>query len=187
LFSKKLLISLLLSLGVCLLAGTFFVSSAQAQDVPPPPDTGCLACHENLYYQYDTGKWFCQCSKEMSCTCCHGGNAMALTEKEAHAGMQKFPTQQNAESCRKCHVSDYKTRVELFNRTAGSSPVHPVPATSGPVTFHETGNQPAAESTSRLLQPWRLAGLSLLGVALLAVGLFGYRCWRADCLAKIKK
>jgi hypothetical protein len=174
--------------GVCLLfVVAFFVPTAQAQETPPSPDTGCISCHDNLYYQHDTGNWFCQCAEQTSCTCCHGGNPEALTEKEAHTGMDRLPTQQNAESCQKCHPQDYQARIDQFSRTAGVSPYHPTPPTTGPVSESPTGNQLQADPASRLHEPWRLTGSILIGIAAIAIVVFGYRSRRADCTAKIKQ
>jgi hypothetical protein len=46
--------------------------------------------------------------------------------------------------------------------------------------------EPPAVSLTRLdqIEPWRLAGLALLGVIFIAVIGFGYRCWKLDCLSK---
>jgi hypothetical protein len=174
--------------GVVLLAlATFLANPVQAQDGTPPPDSGCTTCHENLYYLYDTGKWFCQCNTQMTCTCCHGGNAEALTEEEAHLGMVLYPTHNDATACQQCHPDDYEARVERFAEIAGVSQIHPMPPTSLPEAV-ET-NAPPSDSglEARLLEPWRLAGLIVLGLALVAIAIFGYRCWKADCLARKNK
>jgi hypothetical protein len=36
------------------------------------------------------------------------------------------------------------------------------------------------------LEPWRLVGLGIVMIALIGIVIFGYRCWKADCLAKLR-
>lgn len=179
----------LMLLGVCVLAGAVFISGAHAQESSPAsPDTGCISCHENLYYIHDTGNWFCQCAEQMTCTCCHGGNPEALTEQEAHAGMDLFPTRHDAQTCQECHPQDYQARVDQFARVAGVSSFHPpAPTYAAPVSDPPADVPPASGLAARLLQPWRLTGLILLAIATGVIAVFGYRCLQADCLAKIKK
>ena len=37
---------------------------------------------------------------------------------------------------------------------------------------------------SNKMEPWQLAILSVLGIALIGIIIFGYRCWKADCTKK---
>ncbi len=180
-----------LLVGVVLLAlATLFANPVQAQEGTPPPDSGCTTCHENLYYLYDTGKWFCQCNTQMTCTCCHGGNAEALAAEEAHLGMVLYPTRNDATTCQQCHPDDYEARVERFAEIAGVSQVHPPPPTptnTMSIAVETEANVPGAGIQARLMEPWRLAGWIALGLAVIAIAFFGYRCWRVECLARGNK
>ncbi len=180
-----------LSLGILLLVlGAFFADPAQAQEETPPPDSGCLTCHDNLYYLYDTGKWFCLCGTEMTCTCCHGGNPDALMGEDAHLGMVLYPTRNDAKPCQQCHPDDYEARVERFSEIAGVSPIHslpPTPTIPEPTSVGDGTAGLASGAQSRWLEPWRLAGLVALALALAVLVFFGYRCWKADSLARRSK
>jgi hypothetical protein len=159
-----------------------------AQDTTPPADTGCLICHENLYYLHDTGKWYCLCAVEMSCTCCHGGNPQALTEEQGHAGLVVIPEKNDAATCQKCHPEDYSERVEKFASVAGISTFHPSasPVAAAQLVEPLVEISPGRALSQRFLEPGRLVGLGLVFVALVVLGILGYRCWKADCMAKIR-
>jgi hypothetical protein len=184
---KVLFYSLLALLVSTAVIGGLSSTPARAQEATPPADSGCITCHENLYYLHDTGNSFCLCAEQMSCTCCHGGNPQALKEDEAHAGMVLYPASDNASTCQKCHPADYQSRVEKFASVAGISAIHPPSPTStavAQIAMNPVENPPTWALSMRLLEPWRLAGLGMLTVALVLIVLFGYRCWKADCLLR---
>lgn len=179
-----------ISLGVMVLFLLIFPNGiGYAEEPVPPKDDGCISCHESLYYLYDTGKDFCLCVEKMTCTCCHGGNPQSLVEEEAHEGMVLYPITRDASQCQQCHQVDYQERVERFTLVAGVNDFHPtsVAVSTGHSTevgslTSELGN----ETLGRLLEPWRLAGIILGAVSLVVIAILAYRCYKADCLAKIQ-
>jgi hypothetical protein len=176
---------MLLAMGA-LMAGLAGTQPAQAQTPSLPPDANCVACHESLYLLHDTGKYYCQCAVEMTCTCCHGGNAEAVTEDEAHTGMILNPAAYDATTCKACHPDDTAARLEKFAAYAGLS-FHPQVPTYAPITptvEPATETQPGALLWERLSEPWRLAGLGFVTISLLAVIVFGYFCWKTDCMSR---
>jgi len=179
----------MLSLGAFLFVMLAFLAvPAQAQEATPLPDSACLGCHENLYYLYDTGKWFCQCETQMTCTCCHGGNPEALAEEEAHLGIVLYPTRNDSVACQQCHPDDYKARAERFSEIAGVSEIHSMPPT--PI-YSQPVNAEASPLASGI-QGWmmellHLTGLFFFSLVLIAFVILAYRCWKADCLASLDK
>jgi hypothetical protein len=169
--------------GVTLIAFLLLrVPTATAQDVTPD-DANCLACHENLYYLYDTGKWHCLCEATPSCLHCHGGQPGTLDEDQAHAGMLANPLQENAAVCQRCHGDDSEERVDEFIAVAGGT------VTGGrgrtfPTPGPEPTSPPPGGSTyhlaERLREPWRLAALGLTAGALAGLGLVGLACHLAE-------
>ncbi len=183
-------------LGIVLfsLAGLLLLPAAlaQAQEPTPTPenDANCVSCHEHQYYLYDSGKWFCLCEAPMHCVYCHGGRIDSYNEDVAHEGLVLYPTRNHAERCQTCHTEDYMSRVVTFETVAGVSntPIPIITATpveSIAVTAHEPPSSPLLLRLSQL-EPWKLVGLGGLGIAMIAVLFFGYRCWKADCMPKIQ-
>jgi hypothetical protein len=163
------------------------VIPSHAQEPVPENDANCVACHEHQYYVYDSGKWFCLCEAPMHCVYCHGGRTDSMVKEIAHEGLVLYPTRNHSERCQTCHTEDYMSRVVTFEKVAGvsSAPLSIITAT--PVG---TGAEPVEAQPPALLshltqrEPWRLVGLGVLALALVAIVIFGYRCWKADCLAK---
>jgi hypothetical protein len=187
---KLLSLSFLLVLWA---AGTALALSpaepAQAQAETPAPDSRCRTCHESLYFLHDSGQWCCFCERERTCTCCHGGNPDTANVELAHEGMVANPITENPAICQDCHPDDYQDRIERFSKAAGIEPTPlgaPTRTPQASAWAGSTGDRP----TSPLLEPqplapWQVAALGLLGGAFLATIMFGYRCWKADCLANI--
>lgn len=162
---------------ICLL----IFSPALAQGELPPPDTKCKNCHENLYYLYDTGRWYCQCAMRAGCTSCHGGDASQVDEDLAHLGMVADPAKDNPAACQSCHPQDYTEKIEKFQAVAG---MH---ATKKPLPSPQLVSFVAAESSGKLaipaksppeFQSWRFAGV-LAGI--LAVTALGVTICRRKC------
>jgi hypothetical protein len=163
---------------------------AHAQEPAPENDANCVACHEHQYYLYDSGKWFCLCDAPMHCVYCHGGRTDSQVEEIAHEGLVLYPTRNHAERCQTCHTEDYMSRVVTFETVAGVSST-PLPIiTATPIKLASTlvEEPPANPLLLRLsqLEPWRSAGLGVISVALVGIIIFGYRCWKADCLSQSK-
>jgi hypothetical protein len=154
-----------------------------AQATTPEKDENCLACHENLYYLHDTGKWYCLCSLRARCTFCHGGDPDSLNEGEAHLGLVSQPTVDNAALCQSCHPDDYRSRVEMFASLGGIRTVQTGSPASHTAAVIE--RQVGTTVTSpilgyRELTPWQRLGAGMVGVLMLGVIYFGYRCWKFD-------
>lgn len=134
---------------ILVLIATGVTIPVKAEGATPPPESGCISCHENLYYLHDTGKWFCLCAEQMTCTCCHGGDPQSLNEDTAHTGMVLYPTRNEAGTCQQCHPQDYDARVEHFSKIAGVSSFHPPVPTSSPPAGISAGIQSATPVPAR--------------------------------------
>lgn len=158
-----------------------------AQESTPENDANCVYCHESQYYLYDSGKYFCLCEAPMHCIYCHGGRTDSYNKEIAHEGMTFYPTADHAARCKSCHDEDYMARVVKFDRVAGLSP-SPRPMVTA--TAVQVAALPAEPSQGapllRLsqLEPWRQIGLIFVAFGVVAILILGYRCWKADCLAK---
>jgi hypothetical protein len=155
-------------------------SPVRAQTPTPEKDDSCIACHEALYLNHDTGKWYCLCEVKARCTFCHGGVLGETTEEAAHQGMTANPLQVDSETCQSCHPSDVQRRVTLFAARAGLSST-PCPTVEALAAF--LAPTPAPVVPSGLGTP-QIGALWLLGAGFLALIVFAYRCWKADCLQR---
>lgn len=156
----------------------------QAQDPTPENDENCVYCHENQYYLYDSGKYFCLCEAPMHCIYCHGGRTDSYKKEIAHEGLVLHPTREHAIRCQGCHTEDYMSRVVKFDSVAGISntPVAVMTATpvgAGMLAVIEPPNLPLGSSSR--MEPWRSASLGLLGLAFMVLIAFAIRCHREDC------
>lgn len=161
---------------ICLL----WAIPAQAQDPAPENDANCISCHENRYYLYDTGKWYCLCEAPMHCVYCHGGRTDSYKQAIAHEGLVLYPTQEYAARCRTCHEQDYMSRIVKFESVAGiGSPLAVMPVEAGMFATAE----PMGISAGQVypLEPWRLVSLGLLGLTFVFLIFFALRCYRQDC------
>jgi len=176
------------------LAGLLFlwVTPARAQEPDPTAenDANCVACHEHQYYVYDSGKWFCLCEASMHCVYCHGGRTDSAGAEVAHEGLVLYPTREHAERCQTCHTEDYMSRVVAFESVAGVSPTQIPIITATPIepVAAPSEGTPSNPWLVRLgqLETWQLIGLGAVGILTIAILIFGYRCWRADCLPKFR-
>lgn len=125
----------------------------------------------------------------MHCVYCHSGRTDTWVKEEAHEGLVLYPTRHQAERCRTCHGEDYMSRVVTFETVAGVS-LTPVPIiTATPmeeIAAVHIEEQPALLMRFSQLEPWRWVGLGFIILALVGVVIFGYRCWKADCMAKLR-
>jgi len=161
---------------------------ARAQEATPENDENCVTCHEHQYYLYDNGKWFCLCDAPMHCVYCHSGRTDTSDKELAHEGLVLYPTREHAARCQVCHTEDYMSRVVTFASVAGisSTPQPIVTATSIEPAAAPLEQKPAPPLLRlNQLEPWRLIGLGVLGIAMIGILIFGYRCWRTDCLPKL--
>jgi hypothetical protein len=164
-----------------------WVFPVHAQEPTPENDANCVACHEHQYYVYDSGKWFCLCDAPMHCVYCHGGRTDSQDKDIAHEGLVLYPSRNHAERCQTCHSEDYMSRVVTFASVAGISTTPRAIITATPAELAAVRVEPqSAPALLRLgqLEPWRLVGLGVVGIAMIATAVFGYRCWKADCRAR---
>ncbi|MFM8319401.1 MAG: hypothetical protein ACKOC5_00685 [Chloroflexota bacterium] len=164
-----------------------WAASAAAQSLPPDDDENCTSCHENRYYLYDSGKYFCLCEAPMHCVYCHGGRTDSYQKEIAHEGLVLYPTRENAARCQNCHTQDYLSRVVKFDAVAGirSTPVAVVTATpAGPAKL--TAGEPPDMRLGQAawLEPWRAAGLGGVAAALLLLAFLAVRCYQLDCASR---
>jgi hypothetical protein len=177
----------LIVIGMVILLAPWAIP-ARAQETTPENDANCVACHEHQYYVYDNGKWFCLCDAPMHCVYCHGGRTDSPVKEVAHEELVLYPTRNHAERCQTCHTIDYMSRVVTFETEAGvsSTPLPIITATPFEPAATPMEQQPALLLRLNQLGSWRLIGLGVLAIALIVIFLFGYRCWKADCLGKLK-
>jgi hypothetical protein len=163
-------------------------AGAQEPEPTPQNDANCVACHTHQYYLYDSGKWFCLCDAPMHCVYCHGGRTDTMDKDLAHEGLVLYPTHDHAERCRACHADNYLDRVVTFGAVAGINPTPQVIATATEVSAAAALVETPRIAPTRLtfLEPWQLAGVAVIGLALIALSVFAYRCYRADCVAKLR-
>ncbi len=177
----------ILMLGVTLLS-LFQVTPVLADEPTPENDANCISCHDRQYYLYDSGKWFCLCNAPMHCVYCHSGRTDSLDKEIAHEGLVLYPTRNHAERCQECHEKDYIDRVVTFASVAGISATPQSVITATPDQAAAAFIEPAPIAPFRLgqLETWRLVGLGFVVIAMIVLVFLGYRCWKADCLAKTR-
>ena len=162
---------------------------ALAQAETPPEDTACRNCHEDQYYLYDRGNWYCLNETKVGCTECHRGHPDTLIKDSAHAGLIPNPLVHDAAVCQSCHPDDYRARVQTYASIAGIRPTPRPYVTSMPsVLISQPGESADRMRLLRAFPPgaWQVAGFSFLGVAFLGLFLFACRCWKADRSARSK-
>ena len=174
---RTLAVLLLLIGAVALQAGSH---PAAAQAPTTEKDDSCIACHESLYLNHDTGKWYCLCEVKARCTFCHGGVLGETTEEAAHAGMVANPVQHGTETCEGCHPQDVADRVVTFASRAGFSAT-PCPTVEALAASLAPTPAPVMPSGLGTVQ---IGALVLLGAGFIVLIVFAYRCWKADCLRK---
>ena len=186
--TKKWIVSGITIIGITAIILLLGIMPARAQDATPESDANCVACHEHQYYLYDSGKWFCLCEAPMHCVYCHGGRTDSTVAEIAHEGLVLYPTHNEAERCQTCHNADYLSRVVTFETVAGvsSSPIPVITATPFESEPIPKNKRPAILLRMDQLGLWQLIGLGILIIAGFVLLLFAYRCWKADCMTKLK-
>jgi len=108
-------------LGFALLLTLLAVTPVSAQEPTPGVDNGnCIKCHDDLYFNHDTGNWFCIRESPMPCVDCHGGDPTATTKESAHYDRSAHPiVNEDISVCRNCHVEGYVDCVSKFDQVAG--------------------------------------------------------------------
>lgn len=97
-------------LVISLLTSAQGVTVVRAQS--STPESSCITCHENQYYLYDSGRWYCVSEAQERCVNCHAGNLNALNEQEAHTGLIAKPLSDGGEHCQSCHAQDTEMYIQ---------------------------------------------------------------------------
>lgn len=141
---------------------------ASAEPVAGSGDSSCLTCHEDRYYQHDTGNYYCLTEAASRCVDCHAGNPDAADEKTAHAGLIIHPILNGDISrCETCHGADAQAHVDIFAARAGFSESVLVAATAPAPASSQTA---PVEPSQITLDQETITALSV--VATLIAGLF---------------
>jgi len=161
--SAKSILRLFAMLGLlALLSASFILATpVAAQGTPPAQECGCRVCHEQQYYLYDAGKWYCLCKAPMTCVHCHGGDGLAKTADLAHKDMLVHPFENEAAACKNCHAQDAQRRVNEFVQRAGGNV--PISMSEQPA-FHTAAPQPFPAE-----EPRTLGFLEWLGVGVMSI------------------
>jgi hypothetical protein len=150
-------------------AFALFPAQASAAQAGDPVSNSCLSCHEDLYYLYDTGKWYCITEHRDRCVNCHDGNAATTNKEESHQGLIFHPQRNNGEKCLECHPQDSQTRLTRFASVAGFGEVVES-APRQPVEQVALG-APHTDESNRLVEglPWAVGGIVAFGLWLALV------------------
>lgn len=165
-----------------LIVGLAFTAAPGRADANPPlkisESSTCLSCHENLYYLYDTGKWFCVAKAPMMCVNCHGGDPTAVDQTAAHQHLETHPViNGDTTTCRQCHVNDCAERVQQFDRIAGINENIKIALATQPQAA--AAPQPIVQSSASKSEPmtvlWVFGGVGMLAVVLGGLWRLGLR------------
>lgn len=141
-------------MGLALFLLPFFATTpvyAQSSDGGRSPDGAvdngtCIGCHEDLYFNHDTGQWFCIRESPMSCVFCHGGDPTATTQEGAHYDRSAHPVvNEDISVCRDCHPEDCFDCVSAFDRVAGIKDVRMAAPVIAPHASKQIPGLPATE------------------------------------------
>jgi len=181
-------IPIFVCLSLAIIAAAGVVMPAQAQGEEPPERSACYECHQTQYFLYDSGSWVFFETMHGRCVDCHNGQSDTWDKKAAHAGMIANPLQDNQTACQRCHGEDYQAHMQTM--TAKGHFKQHGPAAAGNISADLPPAAPglaAPDSVAagtglqlRQLEPWRQAALAVIGLAFIAVFVFGCRCWRED-------
>ncbi len=155
--------------GVIAASLILIISPVGAQEEAAPAlSSSCIVCHEDLYYLYDTGKWYCVAEARDRCADCHAGNPNSIQIDVAHTGLIAYPVVNgDVTKCKECHPQDYSAHVQKFAETAG----FPVVYVAEPVTISsQSGNVlPAAPITPKRYSPYEVEVAVALGLVILVL------------------
>jgi len=175
-------------LPLVVIAAAAVAMTTQAQSEEPPERSACYECHQTQYFLYDSGSWVFFETMHGRCVDCHNGQGDTWDKKAAHTGMVANPLHDNQAACQRCHGEDYQAHMQTMTQkgqfkqhgpvVAGNSSANLPPA--APELAAPEAVAPGAVFHLRQLEPWRQAALAVIGLALIAVFVFGCRCWRED-------
>jgi len=104
--------SLKVLLFIGLLAGLQAALIIPAQASTPAGSSTCISCHEEQYYLYDTGRWYCVTEAQTRCVNCHAGYESSLDKQEAHTGLISNPLRDGGKNCQACHGQDSEAYIQ---------------------------------------------------------------------------
>ncbi len=163
--AKKILAFSLL-FALLLVAASQFLNTqpvqADAGTMTAGGSSFCLNCHEDLYYNYDTGKYYCLTEASTRCVDFHAGYPLAAQEQAAHVGLVAYPiVNGDISRCESCHPQDAQAHVDTFAARAGYSPTVHMARQAQPSTTLETS--PIDEETAALVLDKKAAlGISVI-------------------------
>jgi len=123
----------LISLGLRMLLITVLLYAIQAVKIAyaqssAPTASVCITCHEDQYYLYDSGKWYCIAEAQDRCENCHAGNAGEVHKTEAHLGLIAHPLTDGGQRCQTCHAGDTEKFIQaVISRTGYQAPLQVEP------------------------------------------------------------
>jgi len=178
-YGKKTFAFSLLGTTLCfalLLLSLSMATPAYAQS--PTPDVGngtCITCHEDLYFNHDTGNWFCIRESPMPCVACHGGDPTATTQETAHYDRSAHPIiNEDISRCQECHVDEDECCecVAKFDQVAGLKEVKLAAPVVAPYTSNQAPGLPAIEEQEPVNWLLLLEILLLIVIASLALTIY---------------
>jgi len=113
-----------LSVGFLIAGQSVHIARAQAPTQSPTP--ACLSCHEDQYYMYDSGCWYCITEARDRCVNCHAGNGDSMNKQEAHIGLISNPLGNGPDNCKTCHAEDTEKLVQEVISHTGFHESHEV-------------------------------------------------------------
>jgi hypothetical protein len=161
---------------------------ALAENEISPEDTSCIDCHEDQYYLYDSGKWYCLNETKVRCTECHRGRTDTMIQESAHEGLIANPLINDAVVCQNCHPNDYRAKVQTYSSIAGINPTPRPYATCTPsALISQSGESTGGTRLLRALPPggWQAVGFIFWGIVFLVLFLYACRCWKTDRWARL--
>ena len=131
----------------------------------------CLKCHEDLYYLYDIGKWYCVSEAGARCVDCHGGNPATMDKTSSHTDLVAYPVMNgDATKCKECHPQDYDAHVRKFDQIAGLNPMVHVAVAYTPAPISATDSAAVQIPVTRTNSPYNLEVGGAAALILLAGG-----------------
>ncbi|MEW6404051.1 MAG: hypothetical protein AB1649_19830 [Chloroflexota bacterium] len=143
---------------------------ASAASLTNEVENSCLACHGDLYYLHDTGRYCCVTVHKDRCVDCHEGDAAAMKMEESHIGLIAHPQENNGAKCLECHtVEDTQVRLREFTSTGGFDTV--IEASAYSPSAPAVLGFPSRPEVNPLREnlPWVAGGLVLFSLWLLLV------------------
>lgn len=162
--------------AAALLAG-LILAAVLAQPARAQEGSACFGCHQERYWQFDSGRAACFSTMPGRCTDCHAGDANILEVDQAHAGVIASPARDGAAACKSCHLEDALDRAQSLGAYTGT--VRQPGAATLPL-------QPVTPSPSPVDSGRQAAGALFLGLGSGGMLIFGWRCWKQDCAARQK-